>query len=446
MAIKERAAKGSRKKAGRGVAISEREGRRNFALGLFNGATFRLAESLIDPPLVLTWFVSQLTDSNLLTGLVSPLGMAGWFLPQVFVSARIQRMERKMPIYSWMAVVRTIAWLGLAAAVWLIDDPGLLLVSFFVLYVIARAAAGPAGLAFFDVVAKTIPVRRRGSFFTWRQFLGGLLALGGGWIVKMVLGHPAFPFPHGNALLILLYCLVMAPGLWIFTTIREPAGAAMRESVTLRRQFQRAGRILRQDRVYRRYTTARIAIILAGTALPFYSVYAKSVLDAPEGTVGVYVTTRVAALLLSNLLWGRISDRRGNRLVMRLANLGNGATALLALILVGLVGLLPPTSQAVEGGWLPYLALPLFFLDGAIQPALMLVGNNFLLELAPEAERPLYLGFSSTLAGIAVLVSGFGGLVVDFFGFAGLFALSLGLCLAGYLLATGLPEPREIER
>jgi hypothetical protein len=45
--------------------------------------------------------------------------------------------------------------------------------------------------------------------------------------------------------------------------------------------------------------------------------------------------------------------------------------------------------------------------------------------------------------GIVVLISGLGGLIVDFLGFAGLFALSLGLYLAGYALATRLPEPRE---
>jgi MFS family permease len=422
--------------------IPEREARRNLALGLFNGITFRLAEALIDPPVVLTWFVSQLTDSNLLTGLVSPLGTAGWFLPQVFASARIQRMERKMRCYTAMAVIRTAVWLLLAVTVWLVDDPLVLLVSFFVLYTTARMAAGPAGLAFFDVVAKTIPVRRRGSFFTWRQFIGGLLGLAGGWIVKTVLSHPALPFPRGNALLFFLYIATMAPGLAAFIAIREPPGTVASEPATLRKQFWRAGQILRTDRVYRRYTAARIAIIMAGTAVPFLSVYAKSALGAPEGMVGVYVTARIAALLLSNLGWGWISDRRGNQLVMRLLNLGNGMMALLALGLVGLMELLPATAQAVPAGGLPYLALPLFLLNGAMQPAMMLVGNNFLLELAPEGERPLYLGFSSTLAGIAVLISGFGGLVVDFFGFASLFAISLGLGLAGYALATGLPEPR----
>ena len=49
--------------ASRETIISAREGRRSFALGLVNGAIFRLAEALIDPPLVLTWFVSQLSQT-----------------------------------------------------------------------------------------------------------------------------------------------------------------------------------------------------------------------------------------------------------------------------------------------------------------------------------------------------------------------------------------------
>jgi pilus assembly protein TadC len=96
-----------------------------------------------------------------------------------------------------------------------------------------------------------------------------------------------------------------------------------------------------------------------------------------------------------------------------------------------------------RGAWLPYLALPLFILDGAMRPAIVLSGSNFLLELVSEADRPLYLGLSNTLLGIVVLVSGLGGLVVDLLGFSGLFAVALGLGLAGYVLASGLPEPRE---
>ncbi|HEC36287.1 MAG TPA: MFS transporter [Anaerolineae bacterium] len=420
------------------VTIPEREARRSFRLNVFNGASFNFAERLIDPPLVLTWFVSQLTDSNLLVGLVAPLGNAGWFLPQIFVSARVQRMERKMPTYVVAAAIRTTAWILLAAAVWLIEDPVLLLAGFFLLYATARVSAGLAGLAFFDVTAKTVPAQRRGSLFAWRQFLGGLWGLGAGWIVKTVLNHLALPFPRGHAFLFVLYCAVMVPALGAFIAIREPPGAAVAKPTTVKEQLRRARQIVRENRVYRRHIAIRLTLALAGIALPFYGIYAKDVLGAPAGMVGVYVTTRVGAQLLFNLPWGRLSDQRGNRLAMRLQCFGNGLTALLALALVGLMGLLRP-----QGAWLPYLALPLFVLDGATRPAQVLTGSNFLLELVPDAERPLYLGLSNTLMGIVVLISGLGGLLVDLSGFATLFAVALGLCLAGYVLATGLPEPRQ---
>ncbi len=423
------------------IAIPESEVRRSFVLGVFNGAIFNLAEALIDPPLVLTWFVSQITSSNLLAGLVSPLGNAGWFLPQVFVSARIQRMERKMPSYTLTAVIRTIAWVLLAVMVWTVDDPRILLTSFFVLYSVARLTSGLAGLTFFDVVAKTIPARRRGSFFSWRQLLGSILGLGGGWIVKTVLNHPALAFPNGHALLFTLYCVVMVPGLVSFIIIREPSRKVVNTPVKTSEQLQRAGQLLRENGVYRRHLSARTALILAGIALPFYGIYAKDKLGAPEGMVGIYVTTRIAAQMLFNLPWGRLSDRYGNRLAMKLLSLGSGATALLALILTALVG-----SLQLQGTWLPYLALPLFFLDGAIRPAQVLSGSNFLLELVPEDERPLYMGLSNTLMGVVVLISGLGGLVVDLVGFSGLFAVSLALYTLGYVFAAGLPEPREMEQ
>lgn len=413
------------------------EARRSFGLNVFNGVAFEFAERLIDPPLVLTWFVSQLTSSNLLVGLVAPLGDSGWFLPQILVSTQVQRLERKMRAYTMAAVVRTIAWVLLTVAVWLVADPLLLLVSFFILYTIARTSAGLAGLSFFDVTAKTVPAHRRGRLFAWRQFLGGIVGLGAGVIVNLVLGAPALPFPRGHAFLFGLYCAVMVPALGAFIAIREPPGTAVNETMTLRRQFRRARALLHQDGVYRRFMATRLILGLATVALPFYGIYARNVLGAPAGMVGLYVAVRVAAQLLFNLPWGWLSDRRGNRLVMRFQCLGNGLTVLLALVLVAVIGWLRP-----QGTWLPYLVLPLFFLDGAMRPVAVLTGSNFLLEIVPESERPLYLGFSNTLMGITVLLSGFGGLVVDLLGFGGLFAVAVGLYAAAYALATGLPEPR----
>lgn len=417
------------------VQLPQREIRRSFILGVVNGALFEFAERLIDPPLVLTWFVSRWTSSNLLVGLVAPLGDAGWFLPQVFIAGLVQRMPRKKLSYTLASVIRAISWLLVAAAVWLVDDPTLMLVAFFTLYGVARLAAGLGGLGFFEVVAKTIPANRRGSFFAWRLLTGGLLGLGAGVVTREVLNR--FPFPHGHALLFVIYNAVIIPAMLAIIIIREPPGTAVSRTPTLRQQLRRAGQLLRTDAVFRRYMGMRTALGLAGIALPFYGVYARNVLGAPEGMVGIYVTVRVAAGLMANLPWGSMGDRKGNRLVTLWLSLGNAFTSLLALMLAGWVALSPS-----RGPWLPYLALPLFFLNGALTPASTLVGSNFLLELVPEAERPLYLGLSNTLIGIIVLISGLGGLVVDLLGYAGLFSLSALLCLLAWWWARGLPEPR----
>jgi len=415
---------------------ADRELRRSFALGVFNGAAFQLGESLIDPSVVLTWFVSRLTASNFLIGLVVPLGDAGWFLPQLLFSARIQRMERKMPVYRLFALIRIIAWVVLAATVWWVDEPRLLLLAFFVLYAIARLASGPCGLAFFDIIARAIPPQRRGSFFGWRQLMGGLLGLGGGWIVRTVLNSSRLPFPHGHATLFALYALILIPALGSFTLVREPPGEE--RPANTQRQSIWAARVLVGNGPYRDYLLARTAMILAGIAVPFYTVCARNVLGAVEGMAGIYVSARLGAQLLSNLPWGRLSDRRGNRLVMKLLASGSTLAPLLALTLMGMV-----TVFRLRGPWLPYLALPIFLLDGLMRPAHMLAGSNFLLEMAPESERSLYLGLSNSLLGIVTLLSGLGGFIVDWLGLASLFAISAVLCAIGYLLALRLPEPRE---
>jgi MFS family permease len=322
----------------------------------------------------------------------------------------------------------------------MLGDSTLLLISFFILYATARLAAGLGGLAFFDVIAKTIPARRRGSFFAWRQLLGGILSLGSGWIVALVLNHPNLSFPHGHAVLFLLYCAVILPAMVTFILIREPRGIAIGPSIKSSQQLRRAMRLMRETPVFRRFMAVRLTMGLADIALPFYGIYAKTVLGAPEGIVGFYITVRVAAQLLADLPWGHLSDRHGNRLALRALSLGSALTALLALVLVGIVGVFHP-----QGSWLPYLVLPLFFLDGALRPAQMLVGSNFLIELVPEGERPLYLGLGNTLFGLVVLISGLGGLVVDLLGFAGLFTLSLGLYMTAFSWAMGLPEPRDSE-
>ncbi len=407
----------------------EREEKRSFLLNVVNGALFNFAERLIDPPLVLTWFVSQLTPSNLLAGLVAPLGDAGWYLPQIFVSAYVQRMERKMPSYTYTAAIRLAAWILLALAVFFIGNPTLLLIAFFSLYLLARLVSGVAGIAFFEVTAKTISPQRLGSLFAWRLLTGGLLGISSGWIVKEILNSTGLPFPKNFSILFVLYCLITAPAMAAFIAIREPPGKADSNSVTVQEQWRRAFFILHRDKTFFIFILTQISLALAGASTPFFTVYAKKVLEATPGMLGFYLSVRIATQLAFNLLWGRLTDRFGERLILTVYSLGNAAAVLLAM------------GMAVrpKGPLLPYLMLLVFFLNGAFLPAGAIAGMSYPIKLSPEGERPLYIGLYNTIAGIAILLSGLGGILVDLGGFEALFALSFLLYLATYFLARKLP-------
>jgi len=249
--------------------------RRNFALGILNGAMFTFAESLMSIDTVLTWFVQRLGGSNFLIGLVGPMRDTGWFLPQLFVAHRLQREPRKMPIYRRMAMVRSVAWLiwTVAAFVLAANFPALLAV-FFVAYGVNALASGFAGLSFMDIVAKTIPARRRGSYFGGRLFVGSVLGLtASGLVAVMVAENNPTPFPLNVATLFVLAWIAAIIGLFSFTFVKEPDGEVRDEDDTLTSHVRRAARLPRQNDNLRYLLIARAVILLSYIAAPFYSIY-----------------------------------------------------------------------------------------------------------------------------------------------------------------------------
>lgn len=409
--------------------------RRNFTLGILSGASFGFVDSLVSPYLVLSVFVNALGAPNLLVGLLPAIGNGGWYLPQFLISHRIQRLPRKQIVYRSAAVVRLICWVSLIAATFLIaHNPVLLLTIFFALYTINSLAAGCAGTPFMDIVAKTIPAERRGSYFGGRDLWGALTALAAGYLVSLLLNpNLAPPFPTNFGLLFLFAGIGVFFGLGLFSLVKEPAEVSSIKSITFVEQARAARHLVRANPVYRRFLLTRIVLAISDIATPFYAIYATRALNIPVETIGVYIGISTVSGLIANPLWSRASDRRGNRIVL----LG-AASCLLALPLLALLfGFLPIG---------PALALPfgaLFLLNGIARPAANIAYPSYLLELAPAPERPLYISFTNTILGIATFVPVIGGTLLDLFGFRALFVIALSVSLIAWWLARGLREPRQ---
>jgi len=82
-------------------------------------------------------------------------------------------------------------------------------------------------------------------------------------------------------------------------------------------------------------------------------------------------------------------------------------------------------------------------LSSIFQMGLPIGYHNYLLDIAPAEDRPLYIGLANTLTGLTVLASAIGGLIVDLAGLAVLFWVAAAFYAGSLLLAGGLREPRE---
>ncbi len=397
-----------------------REQRRSFWLNVFNGAVIRLAEVLMDANLVLTTFVARLTDSNILLGLIGPMGSAGWYLPQLFISSWMEKLPRKITAYQAALSIRLLTWLALGAALWFLQSPVALLIAFYATYLIMKLASGLGGVAFMDVTGKTVPARLRGRLFGLRTLFGGLLSLGGSRLVKTAL-QSQLPFPRNYALLIFGAMVLGGIAMGAFSIIHEEPGPT-RKVPALRRQWFRGLRALRQDAAFRSMIAGRSLLYLGFSALPFYTVMTRRLLQAPEYEIGNYLTLLTFSSLAVTYLWGWVADKKGASWSMSMAAL--------LWALVAWYGLLLAVGTA-WGWWAglplaPYhLAYPLFVVIGLVTPLDTIAGFTLLLDVTPPGRSSLYVGFANTLIGGVVLLSSLGGLVVNLIGLPGLFLVTL---------------------
>jgi hypothetical protein len=66
-----------------------------------------------------------------------------------------------------------------------------------------------------------------------------------------------------------------------------------------------------------------------------------------------------------------------------------------------------------------------------------------MLDLAPESERPTYLGFMNTFLAPVMLLAAVGGLVVEITSYETLFAIALAASILAFAFGIQLEEPRS---
>jgi MFS family permease len=83
-----------------------------------------------------------------------------------------------------------------------------------------------------------------------------------------------------------------------------------------------------------------------------------------------------------------------------------------------------------------------FLLIGMGDGSIILGFLNYVLEISPSSQRPVYIGLTNTLAGFTILYPLLGGWLAGWMGYRLIFLLAVAGIAVGWIVSWTLPAPR----
>ena len=377
----------------------------------------KLADGLLDPKLVLSWLVTNLGASSGLVGLLVPIREAGALLPQLITAPRIHAMARRKWAWAGGSLVQGLAAAGIAITGLTLDGDAAG-ITICVLLAVLALARSVCSVSHKDVLGKTVGSSRRGSVTGFASSA----ASAGVVIFALILLIGVF-----DRYAVVIAALLLAAAGWLlaaafFATIeeeptpREHGGTPWGQLALLREDPQLVRMIV-------------VRGLLTATALaPPYLVLLGSKDAEDLANLGGLVLASSAASLLSSYVWGRLSDHSSRAVLER-----SGTSA--AIALAAALGLYA-AGVATEPWAMPVALFGLMISYHGVR-----VGRStYLVDMAPEDQRPAYTAVANTVIGIVLLAVGALGAAFAAIGAAATIGVFAAMCVAAAVIARGLDE------
>lgn len=402
----------------------------NMILGVINGVFFSGAGAFIHGGVVLPLFISALSGSKILVGLFSTMEVFGWAFPQVFSGALIMGTPLVMWLYNRMSIIRLIAFATILLFVFTLGDQNhwLLLLVFGIAFAVYSLAGGIAGVPFMEMVGKTIPNNKRGTFFGLRIFFGGLVAVIAGPVVKNILG--AYSFPINFGVMFTIAFILIAGGLACFVFAREPVAENPSEKAGIKSNLIYAYNLYKQNANIRRLVLSRILQLCYLTAVPFYVLIATERLNISIELAATYLSFEMSGYLGINFFWAWLSNHISNKKVMQWAALCSLIPPAIALL-----------SLYKNPGYFIYGLV--FFFNGASSSGSGLGFLNYLLEISSSNDRPILVGLVHTMVAPAVFMSIVGGIIIELLDMRSMLIITAICLIISSIYIAALVEPER---
>lgn len=397
--------------------MTETEGSspRNFKAFVWHGLFLAFATTFTEINTVLPALVVQAGGTAFQLGALTAIMVGVPMLAQLFFAGIFTPRPLKKHLLLAGIYMRVLALFGVA---WTLSrvtslQSGGLLIFFVYLWMLLFTTSGAfAGLAYTDILGKSVIGLDRRRFFIIRQIFNSMGILISALIARQVLVQLPFPQNYFTLFLAAGALLFVASGGFLF--LRERPTKITLKAGSFLEILRYIPQALKADSNLRYFVILTNLTGFALTSVPFYIAMAKDRFGLGGESIGNFLLTQILGMLLSNLIWSRLVNRGGFRAVL-FATAGLGVA--LPLLALGVV---------FWGSGTYYYAV--FFVSGMMLSARKIAFDGALLEISTEENRTLYQGIQGAFNITVAIFPLLGGALITGFGFVPTFLL-VSFCL-----------------
>jgi MFS family permease len=362
----------------------------NYLLHVLEGGFFVSGLVFIAANSIMPKLADLLHAPNWIISLTPTLLMLGFSFPTLLTAFWIERQERVHSFLSIIGIGQRLPYLFAALVLWFAGEQSmkLILLAVFSAPLLSGIFGGISQTAWFELVAKTVPVNRRSSLFALRSLIAGIIGIMAGGIITAVLTR--FPGIKGFAVLHMICFVFLMLSLLLFIMLRETRQPArsVQTHVTLKQKLKEMPGLIKKDKRLRHLLISNFFSNAVYIMVPFLAIHVLRTTGKPNSFLGILVIAQMSGTIFSNIFASYIGDKHSAKLN----------------IYAGILCIIGASGCASSFQHINAFITSFFLLGMGLQ--MMRIGKMTLnLEIAPFEKRTTYLAILSFMNTPGILLA-----------------------------------------